>query len=269
MEWSNTLVLKLIDLYRERPCLWNPSDNEYKSKKRKLEAWCQLGDALQCEPVEVKKKIDSLLSSFRRERQKPETTCWFAFKRMQFLMDKFEGKQTTPTEVMNNIVFIDKAVNDLPEESEEYNSNHESEELSVVSPPIERRTPSFTSPQMYKRSLNKVCRVDETCNKLKPTCANKRFSRDDSTIYGEHIAAKHRKYNEHTKNVVEHLISNILFNADMGKYEKSHQNTMNIQSTTLYSPQSYDNSISSRDDMDELCGTPEIKHVPLFPDSDS
>lgn len=46
-------------------------------------------------------------------------------------------------------------------------------------------------------------------------------TRDDSTIYGEHIAWKHRKYSDHTKSVIEHLIGDILFNADMGHYESN------------------------------------------------
>lgn len=61
-------------------------------------------------------------------------------------------------------------------------------------------------------------RSEEAYQILKDTVANRNL-RDGSTIYGEHVASKHRKYSAHTQSVVEHLIGNILFNADMGKYE--------------------------------------------------
>lgn len=57
---------------------------------------------------EVLKKINSLLTSFRRERQREGTTsgmgrdevyhsAWFAFKAMAFLNDKFQPKKTQNT----------------------------------------------------------------------------------------------------------------------------------------------------------------------------
>ncbi|KAJ8889170.1 hypothetical protein PR048_008664 [Dryococelus australis] len=47
---------------------------------------------------------------------------------------------------------------------------------------------------------------------------SKRKERDASDIFGEHVAAKHRTYNDHIRSVVEHEIGHISFNADMGKY---------------------------------------------------
>ena len=47
------------------------------------------------------------------------------------------------------------------------------------------------------------------------------FNQNDSksSEFGEHIAMKHRKYSAYAKNMVEHLISKILDEADMGKYD--------------------------------------------------
>lgn len=119
MEWSNSVVLELIDLYRDNECLWNPIDNDYKNKIKKMDAWNEISGILKCDPGEVKKKMESLLSSFRRERQKHEqsvktgsgtneiyTSTWFAFKNMLFLMDKFAPKQTKNTEVSKHLYFI-------------------------------------------------------------------------------------------------------------------------------------------------------------------
>lgn len=62
-------------------------------------------DMLCLQEGDVKKKIDSLLTSFRRERQKSKCysgagtedvykSNWFAFKHLQFLMDKFTPRKT-------------------------------------------------------------------------------------------------------------------------------------------------------------------------------
>lgn len=61
-------------------------------------------------------------------------------------------------------------------------------------------------------------RSEETYQILTDAVTNRNL-RGGSTIYGEHVASKHRKYSVYTQSVVEHLIGNILFNADICKYE--------------------------------------------------
>lgn len=64
----------------------------------------------------------------------------------------------------------------------------------------------------------------------------KRCSRDESSTYGDHIAAKHRKYSQHTKSVVEHLVGEILFKADMGLYEKEFTTPHSQPQNRFYNP---------------------------------
>jgi len=77
---------------------------------------------------------------------------------------------------------------------------------------------------------NQISKSEEAYNILKETVEKKNL-RDESSIYGEHIAAKHRKYSSQTKSTVEHLIAGILFKADMGEYEK----TISYQAPISYS----------------------------------
>lgn len=73
MEWSNDLCLRLLRLYENYPVLWNPKDKSYFSKRKKNEAWenitIQMG-LTAADGEEIKKKILSLLGSFRREKSK-------------------------------------------------------------------------------------------------------------------------------------------------------------------------------------------------------
>ncbi|XP_074030549.1 uncharacterized protein [Leptinotarsa decemlineata] len=193
MEWTNSACLKLINLYREREVLWNPVHNDYKNKIKKLDAWNDISKIMKGDTGEVKKKMESLLTSFRRERQKQDNSfktgsgtdtifksSWFAFKDMLFLMDKFIPKETKNTEVSQNIYSFMKCT-------------------------TEKNLPFL--------QFNSILRYywKETIASRKP--------RDDSTIFGEHVAAKPRKYSVHTQSEVEHLIGDILYKADKGLYE--------------------------------------------------
>lgn len=52
--------------------------------------------------------------------------------------------------------------------------------------------------------------------------------RDASDIFGEYVSTKHRKYSDHVKNVIEHQIAQILFDADMGLYNPGTTTTVTI-----------------------------------------
>ncbi|KAK0161440.1 hypothetical protein PV327_009910 [Microctonus hyperodae] len=228
MEWCNSVAINLINLYRERECLWNPADDDYKSKFKKTEAWNEISQIMECEVIEVKKKMESLLSSFRRERQKQTEisrvdevfeSTWFAFKHMTFLMDKF-----TPRKPKNIEEFFPKSNNEDQEEDsimdneqvDDDTQDKDKQEIEEVSEQVPEKKTNFKS---FKRdSYVTNSKIDKAYAILKDTVAMRNI-RDDSMIYGEHVASKHRKYSAHTRSVIEHLIGDILFNADMGHYE--------------------------------------------------
>lgn len=94
MDWGNNLILRLIDVYREKTILWDVKDVFFKNKKKKEDAWEEIAREFDTSTSDVKKKINSLLASFRRERQKiikPSGAGtediydrkWFAFKRQK------------------------------------------------------------------------------------------------------------------------------------------------------------------------------------------
>lgn len=68
-----------------------------------------------------------------------------------------------------------------------------------------------------KKSKHEDPRVAEAYRILKDTHESK--IRDKSQAFGNHIASKHREYSKRTKAYVEHYINNILFDADLGKFD--------------------------------------------------
>lgn len=70
MEWSNEQCLELIDLYEKHPILWDPKNQFYFSKTKKDDAWESISKELNVDTAVVRKKMSSLLGSFRAQRSK-------------------------------------------------------------------------------------------------------------------------------------------------------------------------------------------------------
>ncbi|KAJ8866690.1 hypothetical protein PR048_032551 [Dryococelus australis] len=76
MECPAEECLQLIDIYEENPVLRNPQHGLYYNKVTKHDAWVNLAKQFECSAAEVKKKMDSMLASFRREKAKGKKECW-------------------------------------------------------------------------------------------------------------------------------------------------------------------------------------------------
>ncbi|KAL4125771.1 hypothetical protein QTP88_010011 [Uroleucon formosanum] len=114
---SRTLVCWPIRILS--PILWDPTDPQYKMGKKKLDFWTEISKELKLDVNEVKKKMDSLLASFRRERQREASSGrsgagtdeiyhskWFAFEEMKFLNDKFKPRITKDTIDVSNFFYL-------------------------------------------------------------------------------------------------------------------------------------------------------------------
>lgn len=112
MECVDSVALHLIEEYKVRPNLWDPSHPEYKLLDKKQDEWASIADKFEVGVKEVKKKMASLLASLRRERAKERKaegvyrSKWFAYSAMTFLVDKFKEKDTKMKEVRCNSVSI-------------------------------------------------------------------------------------------------------------------------------------------------------------------
>jgi hypothetical protein len=68
VEWSKDNKLDLIQSYEKTAVLWDPNHPPYYNKLHKHDAWEEIATAMGTVPEECKKKMTSLLSSFRREK---------------------------------------------------------------------------------------------------------------------------------------------------------------------------------------------------------
>lgn len=115
MEWSNDLVIEFLELYEKEPIIWNPRDPNHKNRNCINDAWKRIGDniSVACTTNELKKKKDSLMSTFRKLASKVKGSKmtgsgtadiykpdWFAYEIMaKFLHGVFQPRVTQNTEV--------------------------------------------------------------------------------------------------------------------------------------------------------------------------
>ncbi|XP_017486127.1 PREDICTED: uncharacterized protein LOC108374652 isoform X2 [Rhagoletis zephyria] len=95
MEWTNDDALELIEQYRIHTELWNRADPKYKDKLCRFRAWSEIADRFGCSKAEVERKMNVLLTQYRREKHKmlvklyqgiqPNPSKWYAFKRFDFM----------------------------------------------------------------------------------------------------------------------------------------------------------------------------------------
>nr|CAH7753471.1 unnamed protein product [Callosobruchus chinensis] len=101
MEWNDTGVLKLIELYREREVLWNCKLKDYKNKNNRHDALLEIAILFGVGKEEIEKKVRYLISHFAREVKKEQDSkksgsgteeCykskWFAYQDLQLSSGK-------------------------------------------------------------------------------------------------------------------------------------------------------------------------------------
>ncbi|XP_022165053.1 uncharacterized protein LOC111030045 [Myzus persicae] len=98
MEWYREQTIQLIDLFRNRPALWDTSSVHYRNKRMKNESLEQISTKLKCPKEEIAKKICTLRVQFSRENVKVKRAResggaayipkWFGYQLLCFLNDQ-------------------------------------------------------------------------------------------------------------------------------------------------------------------------------------
>lgn len=100
-DWTDELVVKFINEYKDHKCLWDVSDLEYRYSSKKVLAWSDISTNLGISTDELKRKMYSLMASYRRERRKElknpkRKTVWFAYEHLDYLSEIYQPKLINP-----------------------------------------------------------------------------------------------------------------------------------------------------------------------------
>nr|CAH7734496.1 unnamed protein product [Callosobruchus chinensis] len=77
--------LVTFSLYESGRVLWDPKYEQYFSRQKEEDAWRDISISMEIDVEEIKKKMTSLLGSFRRERSKEKISSVLHFSRFLYL----------------------------------------------------------------------------------------------------------------------------------------------------------------------------------------
>ncbi|CAK1596286.1 unnamed protein product [Parnassius mnemosyne] len=192
MEWNKENTALLIEYFKEKRELWDSTSVHFKDRNKKHDAWMDLADKFDKEKSVIEKKMRSLIGQFQRELKKPRsgagaeelTSKWFGFELLLFLKDKNKVRSTK--------------VAGIPESNPQ--------EIRVS--PKKKKNETFDSLEAQKEVYG-----------IMKELHTERKSRDDFTIFGEHIACRLRNLRDpYTIATVQNQIHNIIFQAEIGLY---------------------------------------------------
>uniref|UniRef100_A0A8D8QFV8 MADF domain-containing protein n=1 Tax=Cacopsylla melanoneura TaxID=428564 RepID=A0A8D8QFV8_9HEMI len=95
--WGYERVFYFIELFKSNPILWDYRHESYHNKLARQEVWVEIASLMGTKVEECQGKLQSLLSSNRREKAKTRKfsgkgdvykSTWFAFEALKFLDDR-------------------------------------------------------------------------------------------------------------------------------------------------------------------------------------
>ncbi|CAG9137202.1 unnamed protein product [Plutella xylostella] len=251
VEWGNQLVLKLIELYESKGCLWDTNNREYKNKIKKYDAWEGLANELQIPRKDVEAKIHNLRSQFVREKKKIasskgtgkardeviESSSWFAYDAMKFLLSGATTSGGTDTlEIQAQHQDTDTQYFELSSENTQNSIQWNPQATMEASP---RPTSSKSS---KKRMLQQEDKLGEAFDIMRSAKNKMEATPDEFDVYGRYVASELRLIkDEHSALMAKYYINNILTEARMGKYKQGY-------STASTTPSEHQDSVTASND---------------------
>ncbi|KAL1488648.1 hypothetical protein ABEB36_014448 [Hypothenemus hampei] len=210
--WNNETSITFIEAIRLRPCLWDNTHIEYRNRNLKKDEWSAISTEFGITSEEAQKKPKKEIRV-----EVSQDSSWFAFKTMIFLKDVDD-----PDPGKDSDSQLDK------------NKTPEGEICNPIQSNLPPPTTSIVAQKKKKRN-DEDERYETAClvmDDIRKKLNNKTIS------FGNHVNEKLMTYSDFVRNQVEYKISTILYEADMGYYDRStSRNGSSTYSSYQYSPQ--------------------------------
>ncbi|KAF5271250.1 hypothetical protein FQR65_LT17668 [Abscondita terminalis] len=267
---DNETCRVLIKLYGTKDLLWNSKSPHYHNKSLRQDAWNEISSIMVVPVPELKKKMTTLMASYRREKSRIGKSLitgsganevyvskWFAFDDFNFMKDKNlpnETSDTMPKNIPTTQNCNDKHAT-IPSPSDSANQYSEEPIPSGTDGEPVRENSLCKAPNTSK-NMKRKRNIEEESPMLKKafqilteSSSSSTSSFDPYFSYGQHIANELRKYDQRTFIYVKQAINKVIFEADLGKYtnyghyfpsyEQTNYNRSSQNSTSSYSPSTH------------------------------
>ncbi|KAL7634513.1 UNVERIFIED_CONTAM: hypothetical protein RMT77_014890 [Armadillidium vulgare] len=211
-EWTQAQSLQLIEEYKNHELIWNPNHQYHTDRMIKQHSWEEVAKKLNRPVDECRKKMECLLSGFRREKLKMKKSIgkdvdeiyrsnWFAYNSLSFLLDKDKPEETVTTYVQN--------ANKMPEYEDIVSTPQAHKEMS---------SESVLSTQNRRKDQLEEAQLDRELQLL--TSFTNVVTNDESQHFGDFIASKLRLYDDLTRSAIQSDIMAIFLKANSGFYNQ-------------------------------------------------
>ncbi|KAG5881530.1 hypothetical protein JTB14_008456 [Gonioctena quinquepunctata] len=211
MEWTEDLVLELISKVHFWECLWNPKDKDKRTRGKVKDALKAISDEMDIDVDEVKNKKDNLFQTYRNYRRKVTLSAkaggtvykpsWVYYD----VLDTFLHSVYTPVkkkfQTDEGEGWLDQECHNSEDDIKPFITDTEILDETWNSPPPKKTKQDFCVDGRFG--------YIETIERIQPD-SNKR---DECSLYGELLAIRLRKIEENKRQLVMHVIDNIMFEA--------------------------------------------------------
>ncbi|CAB0015995.1 unnamed protein product, partial [Nesidiocoris tenuis] len=218
MDWSEDEISTLLVLYKKNDVLWNPANPNYFRREVKIEAWQNLAAQLNRSEEECRRKMSSLLSSYRRERGRE--------KRANKKGGGYDDDE------LNGLDEDDEPFELYPIQTIEEGSGSEDESNTTSSRPTIQMVETNLQPAPKRARVEKSEENDEQLSRgesllasaadlMKSTATALSRNRDTCEVktFCDFLAAKMLTYSKKTSRSVQHAVFDVLVQADRGTFE--------------------------------------------------
>ncbi|XP_048480504.1 uncharacterized protein LOC105387752 isoform X3 [Plutella xylostella] len=251
MEWTNKQVVRLVREYERHPEVWDSTHELFRVFTAKHEAWEDMAKKFNCEVIDLKKKMNSVLASHRRERCRVRAgrpSCWFLYDALSFLPHHLgnlvprrakggseneddgsvQGYQDNQEDDEEQTEYLDIPADDMHEEVI-IKQEDQPKKRTVYTTSVGRIKPEYNQRLRLMRNIKRkntaapsqgsLAAANSTTDLIRILKRSELLKKkDECDSFGEYIANSLRKHGERTRSMIKHAINNIIFEQEMKKY---------------------------------------------------
>ncbi|EZA51033.1 hypothetical protein DMN91_002659 [Ooceraea biroi] len=187
-QWKQDAILKLIGAYRARRFLWDYTAPDYTDRNKRIDAWKEIADEVGYDVMTVERKLKSLKTHFMSVHK--------AYAKRRLKAELNSGSIVKPK------WFAYEALTFL---------------IKGRAPRLNREPPNVEK-QSQHAAADHTWKPQEISS-----------YRDEFTVFAEHVAIRLKNITDvRARLVAQHQINNILFEAEMGKYNAPSYNSVQM-----------------------------------------
>ncbi|CAH0717074.1 unnamed protein product, partial [Brenthis ino] len=256
---DNETAIRLIEIYGSFNALWDTRRKEYHNNNLREDMWDEIAKNFEQPKAVLKTKMKSLLSSYRRERNREKTSNitgsdrnkaykskWFAYESFHFLHDRGNPIDTVDCGSSSQSHNTEQGATEQGATEQGATEQSATEQGTSEQGATEQSATEQGTSELNMTNMNTASTIP---TKRKPTkrthedpeydAENKMLedaleemrkqsdnSNDLYVAFGMHVAAELRKYDPITLARVKHSINTIIFDADMACINQLNQSTI-------------------------------------------